>query len=147
MIDEILLLEIMDNQGWTFPLSVPLVLDSKLVNPGKIQGYLRLIQYINQDGKCPCGQDLTDNAELHHALISRNDAVNLPDPGVIHSSFNCIMMHSSCHKRARRATCLAYLVQIFQFSDIRKWYQNVKMNSGGFRNVAALFDDKFLSGQ
>lgn len=135
MIDETLLLEIVDNQHWSFPLTYPLILDSKLVEPDKIQSYLRLCQYINQDGKCLCGLELEGRMELHHALISRNDAINLPEPILIHSSYNTILMHVNCHPRARRSICLAYLSEIFGFQPVQRWYQSVKVQMIGLRDI------------
>lgn len=144
MLDENLLLEIVDNQHWSFPLAHPLVLDSKLAGD-KIQCYLRLCQYINQDGKCLCGKELDNWSELHHALISRNDAVNLPEPEIIHSSYNTVLMHVNCHKRIRRSLCLIYLSQIFNIKDISQWYMDVKSQMvGGFRSVEAILDDELL---
>lgn len=144
MIDENLLLEIVDNQHWSFPLTHPLVLDSKLAGD-KIQGYLRLCQYINQDGKCLCGKDLNNSAELHHALITRKDVINLPDSTIIHSSYNTVLLHHNCHERIRRSLCLIYLSQIFNIKDISQWYIDVKSQMvGGFRSVEAILDDELL---
>lgn len=145
MIDETLLLEIVDNQHWSFPLQEPLILDSKLAGDN-VQLYLRLTQFINQNGKCLCGQDLDNTSELHHALISRKDAINLEEPTLIHSSYNCLLLHHKCHQKIRRALCLVYLLNIFTFKEVQNWYQSVKskMKSGGFRDVEGLLTDELL---
>lgn len=147
MIDETILLELIDQQGWSFPLQAPLVLDSKNVQDwGRFQLYLRICQFINQDGKCLCGGNLDNTSELHHALISRKDALNLEEPNLIHSSYNCLLLHHKCHQKIKRSLCLVYLLNIFNFQDIQTWYQSVKskMKVEGFRNVEGLFPDELL---
>lgn len=133
MIDENLLLEIVNQQGWSFPLKHPLVLDSKgFEDWGKFQSYLRVTQYINQNGKCLCGCALGDLYELHHALISRKDF----DSPLIHSSFNVLCLHRSCHIEANRHNCMTLLAEIFGFDMIYDWYYWVKEQmKGGFRNL------------
>lgn len=140
MFDDNLLLEIMDNQNWFIPLKYPLILDSKLVDPMKIQLYLRLVQYINQDGNCVCGQPLDGKVELHHALISRKDVMGLENSNVIHSVYNTLLLHTHCHKNINRATCLVTLSNIFGLPNIQKYYQEViaQMKDGGFRRVEGL---------
>lgn len=137
MIDEILLLEIMDHQGWKFPLCYPLILDSKRVDDwNRFQLYLRLIQYINQDGKCVCRKELDDKSELHHALISRRDALGLPQPEMIHHSYNVLLVHKECHKGIVRFDCLTLLSEIFGQFNVEGWYRDVKSTMvGGFRNT------------
>ncbi len=141
MFDDNLLLEIMNNQNWVIPLKYPLILDSKLVNPEKIQLYLRVIQYINQNGYCICGHPLESKVELHHALISRKDAMGLDNSELIHSVYNTLLLHTHCHKNINRAISLIMLSNIFGLESIRKYYQEVKsqMKGKGFRNVEGLF--------
>jgi len=140
MFDDNLLLEIMGNQNWYIPLKYPLILDSKLVDPMKIQLYLRLVQYINQDGNCTCGQSLDGKVELHHALISKRDAMGLENPELIHSVYNVLLLHLHCHKNINRGISLTALSNIFGLNSIRKYYQEVKsqMKDGSFRNVEGL---------
>lgn len=141
MIDETLLFEIVSNQEWSFPLDYPLILDSKL-SGDNTQKYLRLTQYINQDGLCLCQKPLEDDFELHHALISRKDAMGLSDPSFIHSTFNTILLHSDCHKKIRRFISLIYLFNTFGREDVLSWYQSVTSQmKGGFRNVEGLQSD------
>lgn len=146
MIDDTLLLEIVDNQGWVFPLVYPLILDSKLAGDN-IQLYLRMAQYINQDGLCLCQEPLTQDAELHHALISKKDVQGMPNPEIVHSSFNTVLLHHKCHQQIRRYQCLILLSSIFGFPNIQTWYQNTKsqMKARGFRNVESILEEQFLS--
>lgn len=134
MIDETLLIEIVNQQGWTFPLHYPLVLDSKgFEDWGQFQSYLKVTQYINQDGKCLCGQALGSHYELHHALISRRDY----DSPLIHSSFNCLCLHRGCHINANRFDCQALLVEIFGFYTIQNWYEEVQRQmKSNLRNLS-----------
>ena len=140
MIDETLLLEIVSNQGWSFPLDFPLILDSKLAGDNA-QQYLRLIQYINQDGLCLCQQPLDNDFELHHALISRKDAMGLPDH-LIHSTYNTILLHQSCHKKITRFLSLVHLSNTFGIRNVQEWYQSVTAQmKGGFRHVGGIQQD------
>ena len=135
MIDENLLLEIVDNQGWSFPLHSPLFLSPQNVTDwNKFQLYLKFTQYINQDGRCICGKDLVNDGELHHALISRKDVINSENPEYIHSNYNCLVLHHNCHKRVTRGLCLVFLVQIFKFADIREWYKGYPNDKINLRN-------------
>lgn len=130
MLDEVLLLEIITNQGWSFPLTHPLDLDSKSVKDwGKFQSYLKLCAFINQDGKCLCGEELGSDAELHHALVSRKDAMSLSNPELIHSSYNCLVLHHQCHIIANRHNCQSMLVEIYGFSAVQDWYYSLPFKS------------------
>lgn len=128
--DENLLIEIVNNQNWNFPLSYPLILDSKKAED-KVQLYLKTTQWINQDGLCICQKPLSQDAELHHALVTRMDVVGLFDPDIIHSSYNTLLLHPNCHRKIYRAACLIYLIQIFPLEDIRQWYQGVRLQMKG----------------
>lgn len=122
MIDENLLLEIASHQGWQFPLELPLVLDSKDIQDwGLFQSYLKLAQYINQDGNCLCGLPLEQDGELHHALISRKEVMGWQQPWLIHSSFNVLVLHHHCHKEATRKDCHKFLCAIFGENSINDW--------------------------
>lgn len=118
-----LLPEIAHWQGWSFPLHYPLVLDPKdTENWGLFQVYLKVVQYVNQEGKCVCGQPLEGACDLHHALISRADFDSL----LIHHCYNCLVLHRSCHLRVVRFDCMALLSEIFGYDAIADWYYDVK---------------------
>lgn len=140
MIDENLLLEIVDNQEWAFPLQTPLVLDCKLVPSKKLQSYLRVTQYINQDGKCVCNGELGNDMELHHALITKEDVKGIKEKDFIHHTYNTILLHHDCHIKIRRYVSMVYLVKHYGLNEVQTWYQNSKgfMKDGGFRNLEGL---------
>lgn len=139
MIDENLLLEIVTHQDWQFPLDYPLVLDFKDIEDwGLFQSYLKLTQYINQDGKCLCGLPLEQDGELHHALISRKDVMGWQQPWLIHSSFNVVVLHHNCHKKVTRQEGYKFLCSIFG-DKVKNWYREVSLN------VKSKLNDEFLS--
>lgn len=137
MVDETLLIEIVTNQGWSFPLHYPLVLDSKGVRDwGEFQGYLSLCGFINQNGRCICGLDLGSSYELHHALVSRKDAMRLSQSELIHSSYNVLVLHKACHIQANRTDCQALLYDMFGYDRVTDWYYSLPFKSK-FRRLDA----------
>lgn len=144
--DENLLIEIVANQGWEFPLIYPLDLDSKSVKDwGTFQSYLTLCGIINQDGKCICGEELSGKYELHHALVSRRDAMSLSNPELIHSSYNCLVLHHECHIITNRHDCQSMLVEIYGYDKVTDWYYSLPFKSK-FRRLYAKIEhsDKLL---
>jgi len=133
MIPDWLLLEVVDFMGLSFPLQPPLVLkpymDRVIDDWGQFQVYLKVVGYINQNGLCLCNEALVDNGELHHALISRKDAMKISLPNYIHCSYNVLVLHHACHKRATREKCYERLLTIFPQKDIEDWYYQAPFKS------------------
>jgi hypothetical protein len=132
---ETTLLEIACKEGWSFPLTCPLHYSAK-EDDKRCQHYLRFIAFVNQDGICPlCQNQLdNDNAELHHALISRQDVRGTDFSWMIHDARNVLLVHHSCHHQLTRELSLEALSKIFNIKDVEGWYNSLPFKSN-FRKL------------
>lgn len=88
---------------------------------GKLQRYLKVLAYINQDGKCLCGQLLAGDYDLHHALVTRKDVQGTQFPELIHHSYNVLLLHRPCHIQATRPKCFELLSTLYGEEEIDFW--------------------------
>lgn len=145
MIPDHLLLEVIDYMGLSFPLKAPLILvpNSEVEDWGQFQLYLKVLAFINQDGKCICNKELINDGELHHALVSRKDAMKIENPWKIHHSYNVLLLHHHCHTQVTRVRSLGFLSSIFGLEEISVWYNNFS-NIRRLEGVTEKGPEKFL---
>lgn len=89
---------------------------------------LKKAAYINQEGKCICGEPFRGTGQLHHAIITRGDARGLAEgvkERVLHHSFNVILCHTKCHRDLVRIKCWEYLCDLYGEEEMREWYYNL----------------------
>lgn len=132
--------------GLSFPLQAPLILvpNPEVEDWGQFQLYLKVLAFINQDGKCICGKPLGQEGELHHALVSRRDAMRTEKPWLIHHSYNVLLLHNKCHTQTNRKKCLEFLSGIFGLKEISFWYYNNFFNIRRLENVTETGPEQLL---
>ncbi len=81
---------------------------------------------FNQKGLCICGGGLGDSGELHHALITKQDARGSREKNrILHHSYNVILVHPECHATLQRKDCLRYLSIIYGETEVLTWYDEL----------------------
>ena len=90
------------------------------------QKALKLAAQFNQKSLCICGGGLGGNGELHHALITKQDARGSREKDrILHHSYNVILVHPECHARLQRKDCLQYLSIIYGETEVLTWYDEL----------------------
>jgi len=100
------------------------------------QQFLKRMAVFNQSWKCMCGKPITNNGELHHALITKGDISGHSEMYLIHDSRNVIVLHTWCHRRWQgdRETCYNYLQGLFGEQVVDNWLINIR-NHFNLRSV------------
>ena len=94
------------------------------------QEALKLAALFNQKGLCICGEKLEDRGELHHALITRQDARGSREKDrILHHSYNVILCHPECHGTLQRKDCLRYLSILYGETEVLTWYEELPFRS------------------
>lgn len=90
------------------------------------QKVLKLAAQFNQKGMCICGEILGDSAELHHALITKQDARGSREKErILHHSYNIILAHPECHAKLQRKDSLQYLSILYGDVEVHTWYNEL----------------------
>ncbi len=92
---------------------------------------LRFAALINQEGKCICGEQLRDEGELHHALITKADLSGYRDDEknkIMQHSYNVVLCHQRCHGGLVRRRCLVFLREVYG-EGVIIWYENIPSKS------------------
>ena len=118
---------------YELPITGPVIIYPDIYLIGKslkpdwnyFQYLLKVAAYINQDTLCICGNPLMSDIELHHSLISKKDVQGLSDNTFIHSPFNVVAIHHSCHEKATRQDCFKFLSGIYGEINVKNWYDEV----------------------
>ena len=101
------------------------VLDPSERNEVKLSTWMRALRtgaWLNQDGRCICGEPLLKDFELHHALITKGDVRGLDHRRWdIHHTYNVMLVHHSCHLNITKEEGFEYLSNLYGTS-VAHWY-------------------------
>jgi len=87
---------------------------------------LKLAAFFNQGGLCICGETLEGGGELHHALITKQDARGCREKDrILHHSYNVILVHPECHAKLQRKDCMRYLSTLYRETEVLTWYDEL----------------------
>ena len=92
---------------------------------------LKFTALVNQEGKCICGEQLRDEGELHHALVTKADLSGYRDDAknkILHHTYNVVLCHQRCHTGLVRRRCLVFLRELYG-EKVIAWYENIPAKS------------------
>lgn len=93
---------------------------------------LRFAAFFNQMGLCSCLHNLNDDAQLHHAMLTKSDLMGVRDSSklrVLHHTYNVILCHARCHEGMTRTKSLKFLNQLYGENNVIPWYETVSTPS------------------
>lgn len=128
MIPDHFLIEALEYAGLSFPLTYPVEIMPKIgeTNWALFQQYLKVGAYINQDGLCICGEEFY-KPELHHAIVSKRNAMGFENPNIIHHPHNVIVLNPDCHQKIDRYRSGELLCSIY---GLKKMKETIKQIGG-----------------
>lgn len=121
MIPDHLIIEAIQATGQSFPIKLPLILSQ-----GDLL-MLKVVAYLNQEGLCIC-KEILNEGDLHHALISKKDAMGFVDNSFINDSRNVLLLHHCCHINITRERSYEFLSNIFG-NMVDDWYNSIEFKS------------------
>jgi hypothetical protein len=106
-----------------------LLVPEKLVDDrqkwGPWQASLKYLAATQQNFLCAICGDYCTSGELHHCLVSKQDARGWEQAFLIHHSLNVVLVHPQCHGKATREVCYDFLCSLYGRGPVGEWLVSV----------------------